>query len=352
MGTVRLQAGPDDDGRRLDRVLRRACAGLPLSAIHRLLRKGLVSVDGGRAGQSSLVKSGQSIEIQRVNIAAAAGGPAEAAAEAGMAIGNGIDVLYEGHGILAIGKPAGLETQEELGALVLRYLEGKTEPSLSFTPGPLHRLDRGTSGVIVFGSSLSGARRFCDLQRGGLLRKTYIALLEGALRGQQLWQDEIAYSRSAQKAAVTTSGGGLSGDPAARYSETLAFPLELHGDLTLAAIEIVAGRRHQIRAHASAHGFPLYGDRKYGGRERPPFFLHACRLVFPETSLFPRSISAPLPPAFQQKLSRLGFATRQAGQPAPASGFHIRSAVASRKSLTTAGVSDQGGGRGTLSLGV
>ena len=235
----------------------------------------------------------------------------------GMSIGNGIDVLYEGQGILAISKPAGISTQEELGALVLRYLEGKTEPSLSFTPGPLHRLDRGTSGVIVFGSSLSGARRFSELMRGGLLRKTYTALLEGALRGGQFWRDRIDYSRSAQRACVAAPPGGPSEDPAARYAETQAFPLELHGGFTLAAIEIATGRRHQIRAHAAAHGFPLYGDRKYGGRERPPFFLHAGSLVFPETSLFPRSISAPLPPDFRQKLSQLGFSPATSAQDLP-----------------------------------
>lgn len=318
MGTVRLQAGPDDDGRRLDRVLRRACAELPVSAIHRLLRKGSISIDGKRAELSSRVKSGQSIEILGVTIPEAAAGrenvrPLRRPA-AGIAIGNGIDVLYEGQGILAVSKPAGISTQEELVPLVLEYLEGKTEPSLSFTPGPLHRLDRGTSGVIVFGSSLSGARRFSELTRDGLLRKTYTALLEGGLPGRQLWREAIAYSRSGQKAFAVSSRGGLPDDTAARYAETLALPLELHGGFTLAAVEIATGRRHQIRAHSAAHGFPLYGDRKYGGRERPPFFLHASRLIFPENSPFPRSISAPLPPDFRQKLSQLGFSPAASAQ--------------------------------------
>ncbi|MDR2445324.1 MAG: RluA family pseudouridine synthase [Spirochaetaceae bacterium] len=312
MGTVRLRAGPDDEGRRLDRVLRKACAELPISAIHRLLRKGLVSVDGKRAGQACLVKSGQSIEIPDLDIAEAAVRGKNCRQERRQAgsvisIGNGIEVLYEGQGILAICKPAGIATQEELGALVLGYLEGKIEPSLSFTPGPLHRLDRSTSGVIVFGKSLSGARLFSELLRSGLLRKVYIALLEGGLHDEQLWRDRIGYSNSAQKAYVTAPRGGPREGPAASCAETLVFPLELQGNFTLAAIEIATGRRHQIRAQAAARGFPLYGDRKYGGRERPPFFLHACRLVFPETSPFPRSISAPPPPAFQQKLLQLGF---------------------------------------------
>jgi 23S rRNA pseudouridine955/2504/2580 synthase len=305
MNTVRLETGPDDEGRRLDRVLRKACAELPISAIHRLLRKGLVLVDGKRARQASRLSSGQSIEILGVNINEPASlgknGLERHPAARGLSIGNGIDVLYEGQGILAINKPAGITTQEELGALVSRYLAGKTPPSLSFTPGPLHRLDKGTSGVIVFGTSIEGARRFSALMRSGLLRKTYLALLEGCLPGEQLWRDRIEYSSSAQKALVTVSRGGAT----ARYAETHVFPLELHGDFTLAAMEIATGRRHQIRAQSAAHGFPLYGDRKYGGKNLPPFFLHASRLVFPKDNPFPRSISAPAPPALHQKLQTM-----------------------------------------------
>ena len=311
MSTVRLQTGPNDEGRRLDRVLRKACAELPISVIHRLLRKGLVSLDGKRAGQASRVKSGQSIEILGVNTAEAREVPASHGKRPSIgsriSIGNGIDVLYEGQGILAIGKPAGITTQEELSALVAAYLDGKIEPSLSFMPGPLHRLDKGTSGVIVFGSSLPGARRFSALMRSGGIRKTYIALLEGSLRGEQLWHDEIAYSHFTQKASVTGSCRGLHGE--SRYALTRVRPLELHGVFTVAEMEIATGRRHQIRAQSAARGFPLYGDRKYGGKKSPPFFLHARRLVFPEDSPFPLSISAPMPAAFKQKLSQLGFSS-------------------------------------------
>jgi 23S rRNA pseudouridine955/2504/2580 synthase len=331
MNSLHLETGPDDEGRRLDRVLRKACAELPISAIHRLLRKGRVSVDGKRTGMASRVRSGQSIEILGVDMPEAAlcrknGGKGRLATGSGVSIGNGIDVLYEGHGILAVGKPAGITAQEELGALVTAYLAGKTASSLSFTPGPLHRLDKGTSGIIVFGSSIEGARRFSALMRSGLLRKTYIALLEGSLRGERYWLDMLEYSDAAQKSRVSSHSGGLPSSTAVRRAETQVFPLELRGAFTLAAMEIATGRRHQIRAQSAAHGFPLYGDRKYGGKNQPPFFLHACRLVFPEDSPFPRSISAPVPATFRQKLFELRFSpvdsiqaflldNRQFGQP-------------------------------------
>ncbi|MDR1148748.1 MAG: RluA family pseudouridine synthase [Spirochaetaceae bacterium] len=311
MNIVRLKAGSNDDGRRIDRILRRACAELPVSAIHRLLRKGRVLLDGKRAERGSRVSNGQFIEILGADIQEAVGRADHALQPEtpGVSGKSKIVVLYEGGGILAVSKAAGMRTQEELSAIVREYLHGKTEPSLSFTPGPLHRLDRWASGVIVFGSSLAGAQRFSALMQSSLLQKTYIALLEGSLQNEQIWRDNLCYSNAARKTRLAgqDSAEYKTEDAKAKYAETHVVPLELCGAFTLAKIEIKTGRTHQIRAQAAAHGFPLYGDRKYGGKNRPPFFLHAFRLVFPNDSHFPLSISAPFPPAFAKKLSELGF---------------------------------------------
>jgi 23S rRNA pseudouridine955/2504/2580 synthase len=304
MEILRLEAGANDDGRRIDRVLRAACADLPISAIYRLLRKGLVLIDGKRAGLSSRVGSGQVIEAPVTSIQRT-----KSALKTVPACGDGwqLSVLYEGQGILAVNKPYGITSQEELGARVRTYLDGKVEPSLSFRPGPLHRLDREASGVMVFGSSLAGARRFSALMRGGLLRKTYIALVEGALRGELVWDDRLLYDRRARRSAVMDGKGAAASETAVKYAQTKVFPVESCGALTLVRAEISTGRTHQIRAQSAAHGFPLYGDRKYGSKNRPPLFLHAVRLDFPEDCPFPGSITAKVPPVFIKKLAELGF---------------------------------------------
>jgi 23S rRNA pseudouridine955/2504/2580 synthase len=300
METLRLEAGTNDDGRRVDRILRRACADMPVSAIYRLLRTGRVLVDGKRTGASSRVGSGQIIEVRTAFVPKAA---AVRKASAGR-----LAVLYEGQGILAVNKPGGITSQETLGARVQAYLAVKVEPSLSFRPGPLHRLDSEASGVMVFGSSLAGARLFSALMRGGLLRKTYVALLEGVLRGECAWDDRLLYDSRTRKTAVLDTRNA--GETAGRPARTRVFPVKAHGGLTLVRAEIETGRTHQIRAQAASHGFPIYGDRKYGGKNPPPFFLHAVRLAFPEGCPFPDSITAPVPPAFLQKLSELGFDVR------------------------------------------
>jgi 23S rRNA pseudouridine955/2504/2580 synthase len=306
---LRLEAGTDDDGRRIDRILRKAFAEMPVSAIYRLLRKGLILLDGKPVQPQNRVSAGQIIEVGGTNTRAENRRPHRIAG-AVFAIGREIAVLYEGQGILALSKPCGITAQEELGALVRDYLAGKLPPSLSFSPGPLHRLDKGASGVMVFGKSLAGARKFSDLMGKGMLQKTYIALLEGGMDAPQVWRDWLAYSSTARKTRITGEARADSLIPEAnisKYAETRAFPLEVRRGLTLAKIIITSGRTHQIRAQSAAHGFPLYGDVKYGGKNRPPFFLHACRLGFPAACPFPRSISAPLPSAFEQKLLELGF---------------------------------------------
>jgi 23S rRNA pseudouridine955/2504/2580 synthase len=144
---------------------------------------------------------------------------------------------------VAVNKPCGISVQEELTARLRAYLDGKIEPSLSFRPGPLHRLGREASGVIVFGSSLAGARRFSELMRGGLIQKTYIALLEGGLRSERIWRDELLYSRSARKALVC--GGGVPpGD--ARFAQTRVVPLDERG------VRFSALRRPEVRRQRTA----------------------------------------------------------------------------------------------------
>jgi 23S rRNA pseudouridine955/2504/2580 synthase len=190
--------------------------------------------------------------------------------------------------------------EDSLEALVRRRLAPTLAPSLSFRPGPLHRLDRGTSGIIVFSKTLAGAQAFSALLRRRLLVKRYLALLSGRLGRAETWDDPLARDR---KSRVTHRAPA---DGQGREALSRVTPLETRGDVTLALIEIRTGRTHQIRAQAALHGHPLSGDRKYGGP--PPaagtegFSLHAWELEFPASLVFspdpglPRKITAP-PPA-------------------------------------------------------
>ncbi|MDR1909220.1 MAG: RluA family pseudouridine synthase [Spirochaetaceae bacterium] len=303
---MNLIAGPDDEGRRLDRLLRKALPHLPLSRIHRLLREGRVLVNGGAAAASLRGPPAALISLP---------GPAAPAPPAGQGGGGTVgraafpEILWKGRDLLALNKPAGLAVQgpgPALDGLVREYLADKLPPSLSFRPGPLHRLDRPTSGVIMFPLSLRGAQAFSGLLRDHRIVKRYLALAEGLIEGPETWEEDLFRDTGRRMTLPRREG------EAYRRALTRAAPLGSSRGRTLLLLELETGRTHQIRAQAALHGHPLAGDRKYGGGPLPGgLLLHALSLEFPvldpeERRLYPetaeelegKTLCAPPPEGF------------------------------------------------------
>jgi 23S rRNA pseudouridine955/2504/2580 synthase len=319
---MELVAGQNDNWRRLDRILRKALAGHPLSLIHRLLRQGKVLVDGVRAAPETRVQAGQLIAIDLDGMAAPRH---KAPHEAGGIAVPALPVIWEGAGLLVLNKPAGLAVHgpQSLDSLVQYYLAERLSPSLSFRPGPLHRLDKPSSGLIVFSVTLEGARFFSALMRGRRLGKQYLALVEGRIGEETVWEDDLLRSTALRKTFVK----GEARPAAARLSPagaqnavTRVYPLAAAGTYTLIRAEIETGRTHQIRAQAAARAHPLAGDRKYGGHplgggRDQSFLLHAWRITFPESvdAVLPRSLTAPLPAAFSRRIEEL-FGAKKMGE--------------------------------------
>jgi len=289
--TVRI--GSDDDGRRLDRILRKYLPGLPLSALHRLLRKGAIRLDGQKADASDRVREGTELSLPEMKnaIKTDASGSNEG-------LSSELKVVFENEHLLIINKEAGTLTHGDNGLdrSVLAYLTGKLSPSLSFIPGPLHRLDRGTSGLIAFSRSIEGARQFSSAIAGRRIGKLYLAVLEGKLITTECWEDTIERDEIKKTSSVSRRESG-------RRAFTEAIPLAHDGETTLTLIKLGTGLTHQIRVQAASHGHPLFGDRKYGGKAfSGGFFLHAYELSDasdpPETNLMPLLLTAPPPTRF------------------------------------------------------
>jgi 23S rRNA pseudouridine955/2504/2580 synthase len=209
-------------------------------------------------------------------------------------------------------KPPGLATHGEnsLDTLVKAWLGDKLPPSLSFKPGPLHRLDKPTSGSVAFSETIEGARLFSRLLREHKAAKTYFAIVEGRVTGEAVWQDELVRDSNAGKTfAAGRTGTGIAGAKftAGKHALTAVKALASNGSHTLIEARIVTGRTHQIRAQAPAHGRPLAGDRKYGGHSFPGgFFLHAWKLdLAGHIAGFPQPLIAPLPSSFQSRITAL-----------------------------------------------
>jgi 23S rRNA pseudouridine955/2504/2580 synthase len=307
--TIELKAGVNDIGRRLDRVLRKALPQYSLSLIHRLLRQGKVLVNGRPAGPNERIRAGALIQIESDT-----GENPEPRPTSGKDSPNSAsptpplpEILWRGSGIIVFNKPSGLAThgRASLDTLVNAFLAEKLPPSLSFRPGPLHRLDRPTSGIIAFSETLEGARLFSRLLRERKLKKTYLAIVEGRLESGGMWQDEIVRDKKLKKTFADSPRHG-------KAALTMAKALAVSPAHTLLELRISTGRTHQIRSQAAAHGHPLAGDTKYGGRPVPGggFFLHAWKIE-PETDasipagVFPGLITASLPEPFLLQIRRL-----------------------------------------------
>jgi 23S rRNA pseudouridine955/2504/2580 synthase len=130
--------------------------------------------------------------------------------------------------------------------------------------------------VVVFSASLRGARYFSALLREGKIHKQYLALVEGRVEEPGLWEDQLLRDRETRTTSASTEG-----KPARTRFSPLTWrpagtPRKPAGDYSLLVLEPETGRTHQIRAQAAAHGHPLGGDTKYGGRPLPPALFPAA----------------------------------------------------------------------------
>ncbi len=329
-------AGKDDDGRRLDRIARKFLDGSALSSVYKFLRKGLIKVNGKKRSAEFKVSENDDIEIADFLVSNA--GKSGDEEDGGKREGTTLDermVLKRTKDILLLNKPYDVCVQpsrnsksESLSEIVeADFLSRKSAgggDSLSFRTGPLHRLDRKTTGLIAFSQSLAGAKTFTSLMAAHRIKKTYIGIMEGRLEREETWRDRIEKEDSEQengngfhKVKVEDEENGCG-----KISVTKAAPLFFgkigDAEATVVKFEIETGRTHQIRSQSKTHAHPLLGDTAYGSNRRTnlgrDFFLHAYRIEFDEEDRdeverigLQLAMTAPLHDDFKAALAKLGM---------------------------------------------
>jgi len=295
--------GKDDNNRRLDRVLRKMFPQAGLSQIFHLIRKGNIRINNKKVRPDTRICEGDEITLH--------GLPSPAVDRKKIKPkhkNNFLElsrlrkmIIFENEHLLALNKPGGLLTHGtgSLDELVRKYWALNSSPSLSFRSGPAHRLDRNTSGLILYSLSLFGARNLSLFFREGAIDKYYLALLDGELNKEESWIDRI--ERNSKDKRSFASG---SGKPAA----TVVRPLLMRKGKTLALCAIATGRTHQIRVQGMLHGHPLSGDIKYHGSNiSGGYLLHSIclRLKEDKAGMFFPPLWAPLPVKARRLLASL-----------------------------------------------
>ena len=295
---MELITGENDKGRRLDRILRKALPDHPLPLIHRLLRQEQIYVNEKPGKAQDRLDCGDVIKIPLLKSDTSSEKKQKTVNQTKNSINNEnkLNIIWENYGLLAVNKPCGLAVHgfNSLNTIVCSYLSDKLPPSLSFKPGPLHRLDKPSSGIVVFSTNIEGARLFSTLMHERKIKKTYLAVVQGIVKKEEIWQDFLVRNKERKKTFLDSSG---------KTAITKIKPLATENNYSLIAVEITTGRTHQIRAQAAAHGYPLFGDVKYGSKiTKTQFFLHAWKLEFLEYK-----IEAPLPQEWRTRFPKITF---------------------------------------------
>ena len=312
MRAVSLLVEPAAAGERLDRWLAARLPDLSRARLQALIADGAVRVDGSAARASARVKPGQSVEVSVPDPAAAVPQPEDIP----------LRVIHEDAHLIVIDKPAGLVVHPGAGTArgtlvnaLLHRVEDLSGVGGVLRPGIVHRLDRGTSGLIVVAKDDAAHQHLARQFASRTVEKEYLAVVVGRPRRASgaidapIGRDPVHRKRMSVRA------------PRGRAARTTYVVEEPLAGAALLRVRIHTGRTHQIRVHLASIGHPIAGDATYGGRraaagaggglagaaatlDRPA--LHAARLSFTHPATGERVVfTSPLPEDLLALVERL-----------------------------------------------
>ena len=267
-------------GQRIDNFLMRFIGKIPNSRIYQMLRKGEVRVNGGRIKQNYKLKNNDTVRIPPVYLFE------KQTLKPSQAIQKKIlqSIIFEDEGLVVINKPPGIVvhggTRQSYGVIEIFRTIGGDYQSLELA----HRLDKDTSGCLILAKNIPTLRALQKNLQDKKNIKTYTALLSGRVkRKKNIINSPIRKNIKSSGEHIVTI------DEKGKAASTIFFREHLYDNTTLARIELMTGRTHQIRVHSAFMGNFVIGDKKYGdkianhkyrklGLKR--MFLHAKSLNF------------------------------------------------------------------------
>jgi 23S rRNA pseudouridine955/2504/2580 synthase len=300
-----LTVGPDKAGQRIDNFLHTELKGAPKSLIYRILRKGEVRINKGRAKPDQRIAVGDVVRIPPIRL-----GEQAPPLRVGDALKRTLQeaILYEDEQLLILDKPYGLAVHAgsgvQVGLIEALRVARPDETGLELA----HRLDRETSGVIVLAKGRAMLLRLHEILREESAHKVYRALVHGR------WPDKV-HEVDAPLEKNTLRGGErlVEVNSEGKASRTRFHVVARFHRTTLIEAMPLTGRTHQIRVHCLHQGHPICGDEKYGDADRDQplrtlglkrLFLHAARIELPfgKRTL---TVRAPLPAELEAVLQAL-----------------------------------------------
>lgn len=311
MDFTEFQIGQNDINRRADKVIKKLLPEENLSGIYKAMRKGLIKINNSKIKPEQLILENDVIKIAEFLL--------QNHNSSSINKKNLLplpEIILKTNDLLFLNKPYNTLVQKasktdlSIDDCVKNYYQTtESETSLSFSPGPLHRLDRNTTGLIAFSWSLNGAHWFSDAIKNHTVQKLYLGIVEGKLVNEQIWQDSISKDFSTNKKFQTVNIKSDKENNAYTVATPIKYGTYNNLPITLVQFNIKTGKTHQIRSQASHHGFPLLGDTAYGAKKQNltrEYFLHAHILIISKDNplSLPEKILCPLLPDMEDFISK------------------------------------------------
>ena len=189
-----------------------------------------------------------------------------------------LQVLYEDNHIIVVLKPCNILSQSDVTGdidmltLVKEYIKKKYKKPGNVYIGLVHRLDRPTSGIMIFARTSKAASRLSKQIKNNQMRKSYLAVIPNFKDKAGTLIDYLKKENNGNTIVTDKENG--------KYAELKYKLIEQKNNLSLVSIDLITGRHHQIRVQFSSRGYPLYGDQRYGEQNKQQLALFCYKLEF------------------------------------------------------------------------
>ena len=273
---IKIIIKKNEEGQRLDKFLKKLLPNATNGFIYKMLRKKNFKLNNQKAEGSEITRLNDELSLyisdetfekmscQTINNKDEAKNKYPS---------RKFEIIFEDEDCLIINKPAGILSQksnrDDISAneYLIGYMieNGQIEPEElnTFHPSVVNRLDRNTSGILIFGKSLKGLQMYSEYLRERSCRKFYRAFVSGEVKSKKNIKGYLYKNQKDNKVDIYASSiyNGRKGSAI----ETEFTPVEYINGYTLLDVHLITGKSHQIRAQLSALGHPIVGDVKYGG---------------------------------------------------------------------------------------
>ncbi|SKA72528.1 23S rRNA pseudouridine955/2504/2580 synthase [Eubacterium uniforme] len=283
----------NEAGQRFDKYLFKLLKEAPSSFVYKMLRKKNIVLNGKKDDGKSILKEGDVVKVFLADDTFDKfSGVKSNVADTFINVNDGIDfnsyIIYEDGDVILINKPSGVLSQKaedkdvSINEMAISYMLSSkmilSDELNTFKPSIVNRLDRNTSGMIVFGKSLKGIQILSEMFKERSVDKYYLTIVEGVIDKEQTITGKINKDEKNNKVVIVNEDEKT--DKKFDYIKTGINPIAVSKDnkYSLLQIKLYTGKTHQIRAHLSSINHPIIGDGKYGNVKVNDYFRNKYKL--------------------------------------------------------------------------